>query len=375
MEEESLNDNNRLQHVPVIIGNFSPFRLVFRDSDTWSPTYEQINTRNYDYVKLCRLSCHIDVGIAPFSLGISFDGSLILPATPEFRSRESAIAKFNETLGILLLGGIYSDSVQPTDISLGTLFIDGYVKKRNGSSGREATFHSAIQTKHVGNLDVIKLLNPLTISVQEINDAYKKGNNYFIILGNFSPTVLLNGTSNYAKHQWADALIFLWTSIEQVINIIWNKEIIINTSENIDGRSNFLKDFRSWTTANKIELLYQKEFIKKQQYQLLNKARKARNDLVHNGRELKKENAMCALDGLFQIISLVITSYENSGLLNETLETVYKNQKGELYPSKTKFSDEEISCWLDLPPLPGDINWGNKQYERIEDIILKPFVK
>lgn len=375
---ETPTNDKQSQHIPVVIGNYAPFRLVLRETDSWNPTLEQINSREYDYVKLCRLSCFIDIGIAPFSLGISFDGSLVLPASPEFRTRESALDKFNETLGILLLGGIYSEAVQPTDISFGTLFFNGYLKQHNGGTGHESVFHKAIQTKYVSTLDVISLLKPKTISKTELEDAYKKGKEYYLKLNKLSPNLLLNGTSNYVRHQWAEGLIFLWTSVEQVINIIWIKEVIQNETEIddlIEGRSKFLKDFRTWTTSTKIELLYQKGFLKTKQYQLLNKARKTRNDFVHNGKELTQENVKCALDGLFQMISLVISSYQNPDLLNETLETIYKNQRGDLIPKRTKFSKEEVTHWLSLPPLPGDSDWGDKEYEIIEDLVLKPLEK
>ena len=363
------------QHVPVIIGNYAPFRLVLRDTDVWSPTLEDINARNYDYVKLCRLSCFINIGIEPFSLGVGFDGSIVLPASPDFRTRESALDKFNETLGIILLGGIYSEAVQPTDISFGTLFFDGYLKQHNGGTGHEASFHKAIQTKHVGNLDVISLLEPTTITNTQLEEAYKKGKEYFSKLDKLSPSLLLNGTSNYVKNQWGEGLIFLWTSIEQVVNIIWVKEIIQEEKENeelIEGRNKFLKDFRSWTTSTKIEVLYQKGFLKTKQYKLLNIARKSRNDFVHNGKELTQENVRSALDGLFHIMSLVITSYQNPELLNDTLETIYKNQRGDLIPKKTRFSKEEVTHWLPVPPLPGDTNWKKKKYEIIEALVLKP---
>ena len=46
--------------VPVITANFNPLRFVLRgDSDVWNPTLEQINGRDYDYVKLHRLSAYL----------------------------------------------------------------------------------------------------------------------------------------------------------------------------------------------------------------------------------------------------------------------------------------------------------------------------
>src|ERR1035437_6897573 len=160
---EKSEHKNIDNHVPVIVGNFLPFRLILRDTDSWEHSLEQINHREYDYVKLCRLSSFIDIGIAPFSLGITFDGSLILPATEQFNNRSLALDKFNETLTFLLLGGIYCEAVQPTDISYGSLFFDGYLKILGGGTGAQSKFHHAIQTKHVGTLDVIELLSPKTL--------------------------------------------------------------------------------------------------------------------------------------------------------------------------------------------------------------------
>jgi hypothetical protein len=146
----SSKKENHSRHVPIIIGNCAPFRLVTRKSDKWDPTLKQINNRTYDYVKLCRLSMFIDVGIKPFSIAVSFDGSLILPGIEKFRNRDVAVNKFNETLGILLLGGIYSEAIQPVDISYGTMFLDGYVKQYGRGSGAISNFHSSIRTKTVG---------------------------------------------------------------------------------------------------------------------------------------------------------------------------------------------------------------------------------
>jgi len=48
----------------------NPPRIVERDTDNWIPTIEQINNKDYDYVKLNRMSTFLDIGIAPFSMGI-----------------------------------------------------------------------------------------------------------------------------------------------------------------------------------------------------------------------------------------------------------------------------------------------------------------
>ena len=185
----------------------------------------------------------LDVDIAPYSMAISFDGSFILPAIEKFRNRDAALKKFNETLGILLLGGIYSEAIQPVDVSYGMLFLEGYVKQHGGSSGSISNFHSAIRSKTVGIGDVINLLEPKCIQNIEIQNAYRKGKEYFKKIPELLPNLLLNGVSNFVKHQWIESLIFLWTSIEQLVNIIWKKEVIDSQKHNgetIEGSKQIL---------------------------------------------------------------------------------------------------------------------------------------
>lgn len=365
-----------IKHVPIVIGNYYPFRLVFRDIDKWEPSLEDINNRTYDYVRLNRISTFIDVGITPFSLGIGFDGSLVLPASKEFRCREDALEKFNETLGIFLLGGVYCESMLPTDISYGTLTFDGYAKIHGGGSGAASKFHHSIRTKLVGTLEVMNLYTPQTISIIDLENAYLEGKKIFQRLTNLTPNMLLNGTSHFVRHLWAESLIFLWTSIEQVVNVIWKKEIVdINIGDMVEGRSKFLKDFRTWTTSTRIEVLYQKGLVNIEVYKLLNSARKSRNDFIHNGGKLNQEKVKPALDALFKLISLFITEYNNSTRLDKTLEIIYRNQRGDLYPQKSVLKMDEVTHWLAIPPIPGDINWGDKEYERIEEITLYPLSK
>ncbi|NOU19951.1 MAG: hypothetical protein HOO91_20520 [Bacteroidales bacterium] len=365
-----MRDNN---HVPIIIGNCNPFRIIERETDNWNPTIEEINGKEYDYVKLNRMSTFIDIGLAPFSLGIGFDGSLVLPATKVFSTKENSLDKFNQTLGILLLGGIYSESVQPDNISYGFLTLDGYIKIHGGSTGLIAGFHKSIRTKLVGTMDSILLLNPVSISIDEIHKAYKNGKSIFDKIPNLSPNMLLDGTSNYVSNQWSESLVFLWTSIEQLINQIWEKEIVDKEIDGIiEGRKTFLKDFRTWTTSTRIEALFQKGFIPIEVYKLLNLARKTRNDFIHNGKQLNKEKVDNALVGLFELISLIVSDYKSINELSETLNVIIKNQRGELFPKKTRFEKNEVTHWLAIPPLPGDSHWGDKEYEIIDDLSLKP---
>ena len=136
-----------------------------------------------------------------------------------------------------------------------------------------------------------------------------------------------------------------------------------------------MKDFRTWTTSTRIEALFQKNIIPIDVYSLLNFARKTRNDFIHNGKPLSKEKVDNALTGLFQLISLIISNYTSTTELSETLEVIKRNQRGELFPKKAKLEKDEVKYWLEPPALPGDSQWGDKEYEIIEELVLKPLNK
>ncbi|MBD2162415.1 hypothetical protein H6F46_17125 [Limnothrix sp. FACHB-1083] len=364
--------------VPVIIGNANPFRLILREEDQWNPTLEEINSREYDYVKLHRMSTYLDVGIAPLSLGITFDGSLILPALPEFAVKDAALEEFNKALAYLLFGGIYTEAVSPEDITIGTLTLDGYSRSVQPAYGAAGRFHQSIRDKYASGLDLIQLLHPRKIFVKDLKLAFEKGKNTLSKLDSLSVNLLLIGVTYFVKHQWAEALVILWTVVEQVISHIWKSEII-NVEESpdqeIQGRKRFLQDFRTWTTATKVEILYQKNLMTHMEYSLLNIARKSRNDFVHSGKVPNQECATACINVLFNLVSLVISQYQDSQSLNDIRDSVTGNLREPLVPKQErvipKGKDHEI-YWCALPPLPGDPLWGDKEYEIIEELVLEP---
>ncbi|MCH8262083.1 MAG: hypothetical protein IIA77_03390 [Proteobacteria bacterium] len=57
--------------------------------------------------------------------------------------------------------------------------------------------------------------------------------------------------------------------------------------------------------------------------------------------------------------------------MNNIVEIIEKHLRGELIPKKQTFSKEEVTHWLPMPPIPGDKNWGDEDYEIIEELKLK----
>jgi hypothetical protein len=362
--------------VPIIIANTSPFRLIQRDeNDSWNATLDDINNYSYDYVKLHRLSNFFDVGLPkPFSMAIGFDGSFILPALSDFREKEKAIGLFNKTIGEIVFGGIYYEAIQPRDLSFGELYFIGYFKQNHLNGGINANFHNSIGMKKASPLDSIKLLDPNVISFTKLMDAMTEGRRILKPFPNLSVPLTLNGITYFINNQWAESLSNIWTSIEQVVSQFWEEEIIKKDEsiKNIIGRKKFLEDYRTWVSSAKIELLFQKSIIDEGTYKNLNVARKARNEFIHNGALPIKNQANSAIEALFSLISLANSNFSDNTLLTETLNNIKSFDSFEKQATKKVLTNDKVVCWIPIPPIPGDANWGDKPFEIIEDIQLKP---
>jgi len=370
IEEIKKNIMSDTQHIPIIIANTSPFRLIKRnEEDIWAPTIDEINDRKYDYVKLHRLSGFINAGISlKFPMAVAFDGSFILPCLPELKEKNSVLEVFNRAFCKLMLGGVFYHAVSPADISYGRLTLDGYFKSCYCEGhGHNYTFHHVIGTTIVGPLDSIKLLAPKSDTVEDIKLAFNKGAKILEGIPTVSPTVLLNGISYRTMNQWSDALINIWTCIEQVLEHIWREKVVTFGNQKIPGRKDLLKDNRTWAISTKIELLYQRSVLDFAVYSLLNKARKARNNFIHRGSTPQKDSVDAAIKGLFHMASLLISEFANSNLLTDLIEEIKRYD-----PYDNVREEGKVTHWLPIPPIPGDTEWGDKQYETFEDICLVP---
>jgi hypothetical protein len=359
--------------VPVITANFSPLRFVLRsEDDLWAPTLDQINNRDYDYVKLHRMSTFFDVGIAPYSLGVCFDGTLVLPAISKFHDRSHALAQFNRTLAELLLGGVYCEAVTPDDIGYGSLSFTAYVRIQGAAAGPSASFHRAARSKHIGTIDVISLLKPETITTDELHKALRAGRELVSKLGEIPSEQVLYGTTFYVRKQWAESLIHIWTTTERIVELAWQKYVVGTYEAASKKRRAFLDDHRTWPVSAKLEVLFQKSLLSTSTYDILDEVRKARNDFAHRGILPTHDVALKALRGCFELASLCASDFKLTGLFEQVVSLVVARCNPKLFPEKTKFETNEVSHWLALPPLPGDVEWGDRDYEIVDDLCLKP---
>lgn len=347
--------------IPVIIGFPSPFRLVFRDTDdVWDINLKKVNDCSYDYVKLNRVSAFFDGNIAPYSMVIGFDGSLVLPAFPEFRSRTAALDAFNRVLAECLLGGIYTEAISPADVSTGLLHTSGYIRLWADKPGLACRFHTAIRQQSPNPTEAMSLLHPKTIYASDFIEAVVRGREVLASAPQMSPNIFLTGITYFLRGQWAEALVNLWTCIEQILGKMWDEKVraLVGLEKgDIAGRKNFLDDHRTWPSSVKIEMLYQKGVLDIATYALLDGARKARNNFVHRGTLPTEVVVFQLLEGVLKTLSLCYSNYLSTTELISVLNEIEANVPPELFASKHVPAASEGGYWRKLPSLPGEFGW------------------
>jgi len=314
-----MTDENEIpEETPLIMAVSAPIKLFTKDGrDRWNPTLKQINNSTYDYLKLNRASGFIDGNVTPYAMLVGFDGTLALPAFPEFSQHDKALQIFNRVFLEMLLGGIYTEAAAPADIVRGILYKTGYIRIF-GESGISASLHSALRDRSASSTDSIRLLDLKPTKLSDLEKAVKQGRKIVNKCTPLSHEIVLAGCSHFVSGALAEALTCLWTSIEQLVSRLWQIEVVEKAPmDGVPQRGGFLKDYRVWTTSARIELLFQKKLFDAELYRSLNEARKARNNFIHSGDQPDLSAATAALNSLFYLMSLCATDYVDIHTLDD----------------------------------------------------------
>lgn len=297
---------------------------------------------------------------------VGFDGTLALPALPEFAQPDKALKIFNRVLLEMLLGGIYTEAATPEDIFPGILYKTGYIRiyAQTGSTGRLhsalRTPHSALRDRSASSRDNICLLHHKPITITNLEKAAKQGRKIVSQCDPLSHEIVLAGCTHYVSGALAEALTCLWTSIEQLVSRLWRIEVDEKASaDGVPQRSGFLKDYRVWTTSARFELLFQKDIINTELYCSLNDARKARNNFIHRGDQPDLSASTAALSGLFYLMSLCTTGYADIHMLDDIRKSIEAKCILRPRPASPTPKDD-VKYWRKITPLPGEKNFKGR---------------
>ena len=361
--------------VPVWGGNFAPLRLVSLDDDDWVVSLDDINAMCYDSTKLFRSSLNIDVGIAPLSLIVLFDGTLVLPMCSDI-PKTRALAIFNRHLTDLLLGGLFVHEVSPDDVTPGSLNFWGY-HRHHCPKGRYAKLSQSLRTRRADPDEAIGLLNPRIIPRRDYLSHHSTGRALSEKLPEAFSMVFLPSCTALSSEEWERALILGWTSIELIIEVMWCQRVV--SGSHVDGitkrrRKTFLSDTRTWSSSTRIELLWQIGALTDEIYELVDKARAARNAFIHSAKACAPEDARSAIEGTLALIETIGADsdlpFKRSDLMR-MLDESTEHFRSPIVDENGRLLSEP-ALWRYPDPAPGFEDWGDHPFEKRPDIQLKP---
>lgn len=341
------------RRIPAMITYLQPFRMVSSASiEAWAASIEQINTYSWDYVKLHEIAGGIDVGLpAPYHMLVGRDGALALPPIPELRNDQNAVEYFNRCLAALLLGGIYCEAIRLDNLEFGSIIDWKYIRSRGGTNGVNR-FHELIRKCMAPPIEAIMLESPTALEFSKIQKAARTGFAILDMVKQLSPELLLKGVSGIARRDWGLGLSNLWITIEQLTEVLWQREIIMplkGANAIIAGKVGQFRDTKTWTVATRHKLLHTKNIIESQILSDLYNARKARNELSHRGTHPGEESAKAAYRAVLALLQSVVGSMEIP-LLHLDIEDHCLSD-----PFKPRdLGNIEAKYWMKIPKLPGE---------------------
>jgi hypothetical protein len=362
--EGEASDFQEAQHprrVPALVTYLSPFRIVNPSLESkWQCSIVQVNQQTWDFTQLHEIVGSIDVGLdKPYCLVVSRDGAIALPPLQIFLDTQKAVSFFNKILAALLLGGIYVEAINIDSVEKGSLIDYSYIRSHVSGLSLSSQFHELIRLRMAPPILAIQLYRPRQIVFEDLNNAAAMGFKAINSVVRLVPEYLLKGITGIARKDAGAALSNLWIVVEQLTEELWQRHLKnIDLELDIPGRSSQLSDNRTWTTSVKQEVLYQSNVVDSVTLKALSRARKARNELVHRGREPSFEDAQSALQATRHLLRIA-TNNDALGFFSLDLS---KHEISDPFAPKSTTMHPEF--WMPIPKLPGEEEIEHQEAER-----------
>lgn len=117
------------------------------------------------------------------------------------------------------------------------------------------------------------------------------------------PALVAGAVGHHHRGRPAEATLFAWMVCERLINHAWSTEIV--PAARSDAHGSQLRDHRTYTAAVRIEILRREGLLDETEFDLLSRARKARNDQAHN-RPATREDARASMRAMVAVLGHVL---------------------------------------------------------------------
>lgn len=269
---------------PAWMAHLRPYTAVLSDlTSQLDVTLEQINANSYDGKRLAEVVAVLPLG-TPSGIDalISYDGAIAIPQCEDFPTKADGIAKLNEILCSLLLGGVHAEALHADGLVVGSLQDKAMLFAYTPCVHTQLRLNWAALSERSH-----PLMHPRVLMLDAIQAAYVQGQQVIEALHNFSPFFLLNGYTAMVYQNNSDALNNLWIAVEQLTAYIWTERYLKNNNA-FPARiarchakiSRAVQQDQIWA---KQQLLRLSKIISKECHKALSQTRVERNKLVHQG--------------------------------------------------------------------------------------------
>ena len=198
-------------------------------------------------------------------------------------------------------------------------------------------------------------------------EAARAGFTLLKMAPHLSPESFLKGVSGIARRDWGIGLSNLWITIEQLTESLWQRDVLTPAKSSvapIAGREGQLKDTRTWTAANRHELLHLRGIIAEAVLRDLYIARKARNDLSHRGvhpsEDLANSAYRATLALLQSVVGDVAIPLSKVDIADHSLSDPFK-------PRADRNIDPKY--WMEILKLPGEAELEIEEAQRDAGVV------
>ncbi|WP_156363648.1 hypothetical protein [Sphingomonas sp. Leaf357] len=352
---------------PCVLAAPRHFHLFVQDpDDDWSPTLEQVNAGTYDPLKLKRISFYLDVGLPHGNpMGFGFDGSMIIPRNPHLRSADDAVDEFNRVVAALLIGGLRLHQVVSGDLAFGSLYATGYYRYEH-PHGILPTLHQAWGEAAAGGYLSIDLLHPSRISKADTVAALDAGRPVLAAAHRIDPATLVMAFSHHVATEYRNSLIYSWLIVEQLVSQIWDDVFLSQRMARFQERVGQLQA-SARSAAVRVEFLTEAGLVDRKLYRYLQRARNARNDLIHKGAKPSQGDSYFSLVALARLLELICANGSVPFDVRAFLQGLGKRserprREGVMRAEEADWS--EVAYWREVKPIPGEKQWSGSHEQR-----------
>ncbi|TCH65391.1 hypothetical protein [Acinetobacter sp. ANC 4862] len=299
---------------PAWMVHLRPYSAIVNDSKKQiSLSLEQINENSYVGMELSEV-----VGILPLGINegldalVSYDGAIAIPQCNSFSTRSEGIAKLNEILCSLLLGGIHAEVLHSHELEIGSLY------EKTTLFSYTPSLHTRLRLNWASITERLEpLMSPRVLSFGNIEKSFFEGQDVIKSLTRFTPFFLINGYTSLINQNNNDALNNLWIVVEQLTEILWiniyKKQKFKYPLRVQKCHTNLKGAINRKSIHAKHKLLRLSKIITRDTYKILDRARDTRNDLAHRGLQADRKVIIELWDTLSELFEIA-TSRENLGI-------------------------------------------------------------